>query len=111
MTQVRQRGSWVRAGIPRWSGAIRGDSTTGSAPSDTAQRSSMRCRVDDARAPSVPRGWPGRDSGQVVFGDCLLGGQPAQQAGQLDALGLGQGGADLVLVAVSGGLYLAQRVA
>src|SRR5712691_2162218 len=55
----------------------------------------------------IGQGWPWRDSGKVVFGDSLLSGQPAQQAGQLDALGLGQGGADLVLVAVSGGLYLA----
>src|SRR5262249_47399461 len=46
----------------------------------------------------------------VVFGASLLGGQPAQQAGQLDAFALGQGGADLVLVAGSGGLYLAERV-
>jgi hypothetical protein len=51
-------------------------------------------------------GWPWRDPGQVVFRDSLLGGQPAQQAGQLAALGPGQGGADLVLVAASGGLYL-----
>jgi hypothetical protein len=55
----------------------------------------------------VGQGWPWRDSGQVVFGDSLPGGQPAQQAGQLDALGLAQGGADLGLVAASGGLYLA----
>jgi hypothetical protein len=57
----------------------------------------------------IGRGWPGRDPGQVVFGDSLLGGQPAQQAGQLAALGLGQGAADLVLVAVSGCLVGEQR--
>jgi len=56
------------------------------------------------------QGWPWRDAGQVVFGDSLLGGQPTQQAGQLDAFALGQGGADLVLVVGSGGLYLAERV-
>jgi hypothetical protein len=46
-----------------------------------------------------------------LLGDALLGGQPAQQAGQLDAFGRGQGGADLVLVAATGGLHLGERVA
>jgi hypothetical protein len=52
----------------------------------------------------------GAEPGQALLGDALLGGQPAKQAGQLDALGPGQRGADLVLVAAAGGLYLAQHV-
>src|SRR5215469_520777 len=54
---------------------------------------------------------PGRDAGEVVLGDALLGGQPAQQAGQLDALIPGQRGADLVLMTVPRGAHLAQLVA
>jgi len=45
-----------------------------------------------------------------LLSDALLGGQTAQQAGQLDALGRRQRGADLVLMAVAGSLYLAERV-
>ena len=45
-----------------------------------------------------------------MLSDALLGGQTAQQAGQLDALGPGQRGADLVLVAAAGGLHLAEHL-
>jgi len=45
-----------------------------------------------------------------LLGDALFGGQTAQQAGQLDALGPGQRGADLVLATAAGSLYLVQRV-
>jgi len=45
-----------------------------------------------------------------LLSDALLGGQTAQQAGQLDALGRRQRGADLVLMAVAGSLNLTERV-
>ena len=45
-----------------------------------------------------------------MLSDALLGGQTAQQAGQLDALGRRQRGADLVLMAVAGSLNLTERV-
>ena len=55
-----------------------------------------------------PLARPGRDSGEVILCDSLLGGQLPQQARQLDALVPDQRAPDLVLMAASGRPHLAQ---